>query len=148
MIDRLERVFKSFQQHDVDYLVIGGVAAIAYGVPRNTFDLDILIRVTPENAKRLLDALLEAGLGTAALATAESVLRHEITVFKDYVRIDVQTRTPGLDFEAAWGRREVMVFEGIRFNVVSRDDLIASEKASGRGIDLEDARLLESKAGS
>jgi hypothetical protein len=40
-------------------------------VPRVTFDLDILIEATPENAKCLLEALLDAGLGTASLTTVE-----------------------------------------------------------------------------
>jgi hypothetical protein len=39
---------------EVEYLVIGGIAAVLHGVPRATFDLDILIRPTPENATRLL----------------------------------------------------------------------------------------------
>jgi hypothetical protein len=51
----------------VRYVVIGGIASILHGVPRATFDLDILIEATPENAQRLLDALLEAGLATASL---------------------------------------------------------------------------------
>ncbi len=57
MLNRLKGVFKSFQQHNVKYVVIGGIAAVLYGVPRATFDLDILIEATPENAQRLIDAL-------------------------------------------------------------------------------------------
>ena len=53
------------------YLVIGGIAAVLHGVPRATFDLDILIEATPDNAQRLLNALLGAGLGTATLTTPE-----------------------------------------------------------------------------
>jgi len=98
MLNRLKDVFASFQKHDVRYVVIGGVAAILHGVPRATFDLDILMEPTPANARRLLDALLEAGLGTAALATEKELLSNEITVFKDKVRIDVQMSTPGLGF--------------------------------------------------
>lgn len=74
MLNRLQAVFASFQSHDVRYVVIGGIAAVLHGVPRATFDLDILIEATPDNAKRLLDALLEAQLGTAALTTPENVL--------------------------------------------------------------------------
>ncbi len=69
MLNRLKDVFRSFASHDVRYLVIGGIASILYGVPRATFDLDILIEATPENARRLLDALAGAGLGTAMLTT-------------------------------------------------------------------------------
>jgi len=143
MLNRLQDVFRSFQQFDVRYLVIGGIASILHGVPCATFDLDILIEATPENARRLLDALTSAGLGTASLTTPEAVLAHEITIFKDRVRIDVQTRTPGLIFREAWERRAVMSFEGQAFDVVSKSDLISSKRAAGRPVDLEDARLLE-----
>lgn len=143
MLNRLRDIFRSFQDHDVKYLVIGGIAAVLYGVPRATFDLDIIIEATPSNAARLLSALLETGMGTASLTTAEEILAHEITVFSDRVRIDVQTSTPGLDFQEAWERRTPMNYEGQEFHVVSKEDLIASKRAAGREIDLEDIRLLE-----
>ena len=66
-----------------------------HGVPRATFDLDILIEATPENASHLLTALREAGFGTASLIDIEELLRLEITIFRDLYRIDVQTSTPG-----------------------------------------------------
>jgi len=83
MLNRLRDVFSSFQKHKVKYLVIGGIAAVLHGVPRATFVLDILIEVTPDNAQRLLTALLEARLGTASLTTADQLLSHEITIFQD-----------------------------------------------------------------
>jgi hypothetical protein len=143
MLNRLQGVFSSFQNNNVRYVIIGGIAAILHGVPRATFDLDILIEATPENAQRLLDALLEAGLGTADLTTAEELLAHEVTIFRDKVRIDVQTFTPGLDFETAWKNREEMNYAGQVFYVVSRTHLIDSKKAAGREKDLEDIKLLE-----
>ena len=144
MLNRLRDVFKSFQQYDVRYVVIGGIASVLHGVPRATFDLDILIEATPENAERLLQAMLDAGLGTASLTSAEDLLAHEITIFKDRVRIDVQTSTPGIGFEQAWDHRQVMSFQGDEFFVVSKEDLIRSKRAAGRDIDLADVRLLES----
>jgi hypothetical protein len=143
MLNRLKEVFASFQRHEVRYLVIGGIASILYGVPRATFDLDILIDATPENTKSLLDALLEAGLYTAELVSVEEVLENEITIFKDFLRIDVQTFSPGLKFEEAWSRCNTMEYQGQEFNVLSKEDLIASKRASGRDVDLEDVRLLE-----
>jgi len=136
-------VFKSFQQHEVKYVVIGGIAAVLYGVPRATFDLDILIEATPKNTRKLLDALLDAGIGTASLTNAEEVLSNELTIFKDRVRIDVQTSTPGLLFKDAWNRRKIMEYKGQSFFVASRKDIISSKRAAGRDIDLEDVRLLE-----
>ena len=143
MLNRLQDVFKFFQQHDVRYVVIGGIASILHGVPRATFDLDILIEATPENTTRLLEALLDAGLGTAALTTVEDVLANEITIFRDRVRLDVQTSTPGIDFDKAWQHRKTVVYQGQAFFILSKTDLIASKRAAGRPVDIEDVRLLE-----
>lgn len=143
MLNRLAGVFASFQRHQVKYLVIGGIAVVLYGVPRATFDLDILIQASAGNARRLLDALDEAGLGTASLTSAEELVENEITVFQDLVRVDVQTSTPGLDFDAAWEKRNEMEYGGQSFYVVSLEDLISSKRAAGRDVDLQDARLLE-----
>ena len=95
MLNRLTDVFKSFQKHDVKYVVIGGIASILYGVPRATFDLGILIEPTTANGQRLLEALLESGIGTASLTTVEQLLDNEITVFKDIVFIFKGTQCPG-----------------------------------------------------
>ena len=142
MINRLLDVFASFQKHKVKYVVIGGIAAVLHGVPRATFDLDILIEASTDNVTRLLDALLEANLGSAALITAEELLANEITVFRDRVRIDVQTSTPGLSFDDAWRNRVTMNYQGQDFYLVSKNDLISSKLSAGRKIDLEDVKLL------
>ena len=143
MLNRLQGVFASFQSHNVRYVVIGGIAAVLHGVPRATFDLDILIDPSLDNARHLLAALEAAGFGTATLTTPEDLLAHEITVFNDRVRIDVQTSTPGLLFQDGWDRRQEMTYNGQVFFVASLEDLIASKRAAGRARDLEDVRLLE-----
>jgi len=143
MLNRLKDVFASFQKHKVRYIVIGGIASVLYGVPRATFDLDILIEATPENTQHLLNALLDAGMGTASLTNVDEILSNEITIFKDRVRIDVQTSTPGLSFQDAWSHRNKLEYHGQPFYVASREDLISSKKASGRDVDLDDVRLLE-----
>ncbi|MCK5185721.1 MAG: nucleotidyltransferase [Deltaproteobacteria bacterium] len=145
MLNRLKDVFRSLQKHEVKYIVIGGIASVLHGVPRATFDLDILIESTPDNTKHLLAALAEADFGTASLTTFDQILENEITIFKDRVRIDVQTSTPGLKFKDAWEQRVVMNYQGQDFYVVSIEDLISSKRAAGRDVDLEDVRLLELK---
>jgi len=147
VLNYLQSVFASFQSHDVRYVVIGGIAAVLHGVPRATFDLDILIEATTSNVERLLQALREAGFGTADLVDAQGILDNEITVFNDRVRIDVQISTPGLTFTDAWSRRETMDYQGQKFYVASRQDLIASKRAAGRPRDLEDVRVLELNPG-
>jgi hypothetical protein len=58
------------------------------------------------------------------------------------VGVDVLTKIPGIEFEAAWQRRvEDVVDEttGLKANFISADDLIASKEAAGRLQDLADA---------
>ena len=77
------------------------------------------------------------------MTNSQQILENEITIFRDKVRIHVQTFTPGITFEKAWKKRKSMDYQGQKFNVVSKEDLILSKKASGRKVDLEDVRLLE-----
>lgn len=50
-------VLKAFNDKSVDYILIGGVAVILYGMERMTRDIDVLIKMDPENIKRLRAAL-------------------------------------------------------------------------------------------
>ena len=146
MLDQDQGVFKCLNANEVKYVIIGGIAAVLHGVPRATFDLDILIEATPDNVARLLKALAEAGLGTASLTTVDGVLSHEISIFKDFVRVDVQTETPGTVFVDAWRRRATMQHGDTPFFVISRADLIATKRAAGRPVDISDVNALEGGA--
>ena len=75
-------------------------------------------------------------------------MAHEITIFRDVVRIDVQTMTPGINFEETWQKREIMEHKGQKFYVVSLDDLIVSKQAAGRDKDLEDVSVLKKPTGT
>lgn len=54
-------VLRTLNKHRVDYLVVGGVAAVLHGAPVNTFDLDVVHSRQAENITRLLAALEEMG---------------------------------------------------------------------------------------
>ena len=46
-------------RHHVDFIVVGGVAAVLAGAPISTFDLDVVHNRAAENVDRLLGALHE-----------------------------------------------------------------------------------------
>lgn len=52
-------LLETLARHDVRFVVIGAVAAIAQGYPLNTQDLDITPARDPENLERLAAALVE-----------------------------------------------------------------------------------------
>lgn len=56
---RLVRIAERFLKHGVEFLVIGGQAAVLHGSPIPTYDIDLCYRRTPENLERLAEALRE-----------------------------------------------------------------------------------------
>ncbi len=58
------------------------------------------------------------------------------------MRVDILMGIPGVEFETAWQGRIEVDFDGLSVKFISREDLIAAKKASGRPQDLIDADLL------
>ncbi len=56
---RLVRIAEHLQRHGVEFLVIGGQAAVLHGSPLPTYDVDLRYRRTPQNLERLAEALRE-----------------------------------------------------------------------------------------
>jgi tRNA A37 threonylcarbamoyladenosine dehydratase len=56
---RLVELLGVLVRHEVEFVVVGGVAAVINGAPITTSDLDILHRRTPENVRRLVAAVTE-----------------------------------------------------------------------------------------
>ena len=57
-------------------------------------------------------------------------------------RIDILMGIDGVAFREAWNRRVESEYGGCRIHILSREDLIANKKATGRPHDLEDLRGL------
>lgn len=53
------RILELLESHGVEYIVVGGVAAVLRGAPITTFDIDTLVKVDQANAERLIAALQE-----------------------------------------------------------------------------------------
>jgi len=52
---------RALSQHQVEVIVIGGLAASLHGAPMPTFDVDVIRRVSPENVARLESLLVDLG---------------------------------------------------------------------------------------
>ena len=57
MTASFREILEVLNQHEVEYIVVGGVAAVIHGAPTTTFDLDTLVRLNVVNAERLVRAL-------------------------------------------------------------------------------------------
>ena len=94
-------------EHNVEYLIVGGYALAFHGAPRFTGDIDIFLRPHPDNAKRVLDAL--AAFGFSFLNLTEKDFQHPNKVVQlgvPPVRIDLLTSISGVSWEAADASKE------------------------------------------
>jgi hypothetical protein len=122
-----------------DYLIVGAHALAVHGRPRATGDLDLWIRPTPENARRVWEALTDFGASLREL-TVEDLSTPDV-VFQigvEPARIDLLTSVTALSFDEAWGRRVQREVEGRILPFLSRDDLVRNKSALGRPRDLAD----------
>lgn len=99
---------KSLNSNCVEYLLIGGYAVGIYGHIRATNDLDVWVRISPENAGRIERALHEFGFAAAGLTPDLFLARNNV------VRMGVPT------FELCYAEREVIQIEDMVVPAIGR----------------------------
>ena len=70
-------ITESLQRADVHFLVVGGVAVNAHGFLRFTRDVDLVVRLLPENIRAAFRALETIGYRPAVPITAEQFAQPE-----------------------------------------------------------------------
>ncbi len=129
--------------HRVEYLLIGGYAVAYHGYPRATGDMDVWVRVTPDNAAKLARAVREFGFESPELSTTLFLEPDRmIRMGTPPIRIEIATGISGVKFEDCYARRIVMDVQGLPVGVIGLDDLRANKQAAGRHKDLDDLEHL------
>src|SRR5215212_8611926 len=87
----------------VEFIVVGAYALAAHGLPRATGDIDIWVKNSPDNAQRVIRALVKFGAPTSNLSE-EDYISPDMIIQIGVVpcRIDLFTSIDGVDFNAAW----------------------------------------------
>lgn len=138
----------SFLSRHADFLVVGGHAVAFHGYPRLTEDLDLFVRPTHENARRLVEALKAFGFASPGLEPdAFTVPDRVIRLGRAPNRIDLLTGILGVTLDEAWPARVEADLDGLRVFLIGRDALIRNKRANGRPQDLADVERLEARRG-
>ena len=58
-LNNILRILDSFNQHDVEYVLVGGAAVVLYGMPRMTEDIDVVVKMDKDNLQKLRKSLHE-----------------------------------------------------------------------------------------
>lgn len=140
-----EAVIRLLGRHEVQYVLIGGLAAVTHGSPIVTVDIDLCYAREEANLERLAAALSEAH---AELRGAEPGLPFRLdartlkagdafTFTTDLGWIDVMATPAGTEgYEDLARTAEPFELFGHRVLVAALDDLIRMKRAAGRPKDL------------
>jgi hypothetical protein len=145
-----ERILRALAEHEVDYVLIGGLAVQTHGHVRMTNDADLIPAPNPANLERLATAL--RSLGARVLNPGEedtevsAAMLPKAAIWQFVTRdggIDVMHEVPGGRSYAELSDRAFHVRLGdIDVPVVGLDDLIQMKLARGRPLDMADVAAL------
>jgi predicted nucleotidyltransferase len=156
----LARLLRALDAHGVEFVVAGGLAAIAHGARRMTLDLDIVPRPDAANYARLAEAVDELGIEGETVVDGtfreldprdgvDLARASNVTLRTGAGRLDLLNAAlgaPPYDELAADSAQATIA--GVTVRVVGIDDLIAMKRALGRPRDLQDiADLTAHEAG-
>ncbi|MEW6618731.1 MAG: hypothetical protein AB1422_05205 [bacterium] len=161
MLDYLG-IIDAFDKAEIKYIIVGGMAVNLHGIPRMTYDLDLLLDLEDENLSKFLNLLKEWGykpkvpvdimdfanqekrndwiknknMKAFNLVNEESIVRE----------IDVIIDSPVSYIQAKNNIKYVKLYHNL-VPVIGLNDLIMMKKNTGRKQDEADIRYLEVKLG-
>jgi predicted nucleotidyltransferase len=146
MSANFHEILPLLHQHNVQFILIGGGAAIAHGLARSTYDVDVVYARGPENIRRLVEAIKPHKPYLRGAPAGLPFFWDERTI-QAGLNFTLTTELGDLDLlgEVTGGGRyeqllpftqEVTTF-GITFRVVTLERLIQLKRAAGRPKDLE-----------
>ncbi len=136
-------LLKLFADFQVEYVIVGGYALAFHGAPRYTGDLDILLRTTSENARRVINALRAFGFGDTNLSVDDfSTEGRFVRLGHPPVRIDLLTAISGVSWSEVYDNRIMGRYGTLEVPFIGRAQFIINKRASGRLKDLADIEAL------
>jgi predicted nucleotidyltransferase len=153
-----QTLFKKLNQQKIDYLVVGGLAVNFHGIPRMTYDLDLMILLEPQNILDTVAFLSKLGyrprvpVDPKELAEGEKrnswIKEKNMKAFTFYSdkhplgEIDLLIDTP-VPYPQLKKRAISIKIQRVPIPVVSIPDLIRLKQKTGRKQDLSDVQLLK-----
>ncbi len=138
---RMFALLKKLNDAGVEYVVIGGVAAILHGASRSTDDIDVCAVLTEPNLVRIVEML--RGLNPRYRMRPDKMRMPEeldrlqgfrnLNLDTDLGTIDFLTEVSGVGtYEDALQQSEVIDVDGMPCRVLTLDALISAKRAANR----------------
>jgi predicted nucleotidyltransferase len=151
-------IFKQLNESGVDYLVVGGLAVNFHGIPRMTYDIDLMILLEPKNVLTTVDKISGWGYKPKIPVNPQDLAddnKRNLWIREKGMKalnfysetlpiggIDIVIDSP-FPYDELKSRAIVIEIQEINVPTVSIHDLIALKKKAGRRQDLSDIEYLK-----
>jgi predicted nucleotidyltransferase len=154
-MENFSQLLRRLTDAGIEFVIIGGYAAITYGSSYLTRDVDICALLTEDNVARIRRALADWNPRHRLTTQRLSFLQHpppgltlnNLHLQTDMGVIDILTSVLGVgDYERLKSNSERVEVDGKEYRVISLEDLIKAKEALGRERDLLTAKELRAIA--
>lgn len=136
-------IFRVLRKRRVDYVLVGGLAAVIHGSPAFTNDADIVPARSPKNLERLASALRDLGARLRVATEPEGIeFDPHPALLASMALLNMTTRCGDVDltfspaaigdYDALAAIAEVFDINGVRVNVAPLAEIIRSKTAANR----------------
>lgn len=152
-----QTIFKQFNKLGIDYLVVGGLAVNFHGVPRMTYDIDLMILLQPENILKIISKLTQWGYHPKVPIDPKDLADEKkrnawirdkgmraLNFYNETLpigEIDLVLESP-IPYDELKGRAIKIELQGEKIPIISIHDLIELKLHAGRKQDLFDVEHL------
>jgi len=126
------QILTCFLNKKVDFLLLGGHAAIFYGVRRTTSDIDILVRPTFENGERILSAFQELKLLVDDISPQDFEKNIVLSFGEEPNAVDLINYMVGVDIEKVFNNARIVNYDGFKVKMIDVYDLLANKESLNR----------------
>jgi len=145
--EELLRFWKIANQHNLQYIMIGGVATNLHGYQRTTEDIDLWIKDTHQNKVILKNVFHEYGMGDfKTLPDMQFIPGWTYFHLDNGLRLDIMTSVKGLDnsnFDSLLKSASIATIYEVEIPFLHLNALILTKKAANRPKDQLDLIELE-----
>jgi predicted nucleotidyltransferase len=153
-----EPIFQTLNKAGARYVVVGGLATVLHGYARLTADVDLAVDLAPEEATKVIQALVTMGFRSQVPVSPEEFADQAVREkwFREKhmrafslvdpanpMRVVDLLLKPEVPFGDLLARSQEVMLHTTKIRIASINDLIALKRQAGRPQDLADIEQLE-----
>jgi hypothetical protein len=115
MIELIDTFIRPLNAHGIRYIITGSVAAMVYGEPRLTNDIDVVLEITPNDIRKLFAAFPEQDYYLPPREVIESELlrgsRGHFNIISQLSMLKADIYLLGADTLQHWGMNQARILD-------------------------------------